>query len=180
MNKRQKKENMNEFSLIPYYLIRHIYTNFDHRIDKLIHTFVGFTPRNNDELKNAVEEWKTCKINAGNSFGHISFWNTQLITDMQDLFYDDISFNENIGKWNVSNVVNMNSMFCFAKSFNKDLSTWDVGNVEDMGYMFYSTDSFNQNISNWNVINVCNMEGIFSDAPKFDQPLNRWNVKNVM
>ena len=179
MNKRQKKENMNEFSLIPYYLIRHIYTNFGYRIDKLIHTFVGFTPRNKYELKNAVIEWTRCKINAENLFGHISFWNTQLITDMEDLFSHHSSFNENIGKWNVSNVVNMNCMFFGAKSFNKDLSTWDVGKVKDMAFMFCGAESFNQNISNWNVTNVCDMQNIFYDAHKFDQPLNRWNVKNV-
>ena len=103
MNKRQKIENKNEFSLIPYYLIRHIYTNFDYRIDKLIHTFVGFTPRNNDELRNAVIEWIKFKINAENLFGHISFWNTQLITNMEELFCECSSFNENIGRWNVSN-----------------------------------------------------------------------------
>ena len=34
-----------------------------------------------------------------------------------------------ISKWNVSKVTNMEFMFCNCESFNQDLSDWDVSKV---------------------------------------------------
>ena len=79
---------------------------------------------------------------------------TSLITDMSQLFYEDTSFNQDIGSWDVSSVTNMAAMFYDATSFNQDIGDWDVGNVTGMGWMFYDATSFNQDLSNWCVENI--------------------------
>ena len=73
---------------------------------------------------------------------------------MYELFYQNGSFNEDIGSWDVSNVTDMNYMFYQAESFNQDISQWDVSNVTNMGTMFGGASSFNRNLSTWNVDNV--------------------------
>ena len=59
-----------------------------------------------------------------------------------------------IGNWDVSVVTDMNNMFFRAISFNQEISNWDVSNVIDMSFMFVGTDVFNQDLSNLNVSNV--------------------------
>lgn len=51
------------------------------------------------------------------------------VTDLEGLFYDADTFNQDIGGWDVSNVENMNSMFVFASAFDQDLSGWCVPNI---------------------------------------------------
>ncbi len=68
-------------------------------------------------------------------YGHISKWNTSLVTDMNKLFYDKSDFNDDISKWDVSNVTNMSHMFCNT-SFNGDISGWNVSSVTNMRSMF--------------------------------------------
>jgi surface protein len=46
----------------------------------------------------------------------------------------------------VSNVTNMESMFFNASSFNQDISSWDVSSVTDMSRMFKNARAFNQDI----------------------------------
>ena len=61
-------------------------------------------------------------------------WDVSRVTDMQGLFAERISFNENIGMWNTSAVTSMRYMFHSASSFNQDISHWDVRHVTDMGF----------------------------------------------
>ena len=60
----------------------------------------------------------------------------------------------NMEMWNVSQVTDMDNMFSQATSFNQNLSTWDVSNVTTMAHMFDFATNFNGNISNWNVSKV--------------------------
>jgi surface protein len=74
------------------------------------------------------------------TYGEINIWDVSLITNMQLLFKDKTTFNDDISSWDVSNVTNMNSVFQDATSFNQDLSSWNVSNVEGMYAMFDGTD----------------------------------------
>ena len=113
---------------------------------------------------------------------------TTQVTNMSDLFYDNISFNQDISNWDVSNVTTMQSMFREAISFNQPIGDWDVSSVVAMGGMFsggIDTQQasliyidFNQDISNWDVSNVTDMRGMF-DADAFNQPIGNWDVSNV-
>ena len=42
---------------------------------------------------------------------HISTWNTSQVTDISELFMDQVNFNDDIGAWNTSNVTTMGWMF---------------------------------------------------------------------
>ena len=96
---------------------------------------------------------------------------TTRVTQMWGMFYENLTFNQDIGNWDVSNVTNMGGMFYEASTFNQDIGSWDVSNVTTMGDMFQSAElygtnisSFNQDISNWNTSSVTNMTNIFYNS----------------
>ena len=58
-------------------------------------------------------------------------------------------------------MTNMNSLFKDATSFNQDIRNWDVSNMINMESMFNNAASFDQNLGSWNVSNVLNMQDMF-------------------
>ena len=106
-------------------------------------------------------------------------WDISSVTSLNDMFLNNITFNQPIGNWNVSNVTNMNGMFNGAATFNQPIGNWNVSKVTNMGYMFNGATAFNQDLSSWNVSNVTNMSSMFSGAATFNQPIGNWNVSNV-
>ena len=178
---------------------------FPPEIKNIIIEYIFFTPKSNNELKDAVYTWICDKNYALDKYGHISNWNTHFINNMDDLFFFDLNnflnkpnitkffknksnkyyviprnnFNEDLNNWDVSNVVSMKNMFNGCLKFNKPINKWNVSNVENMAYMFYNTTDFNQNINKWDVSNVRNMEYMFSHTHIYNQPLNKWNISNV-
>ena len=76
-----------------------------------IKDYTIFKPKNKDELQEAVNLWCENKDEALNYYVHISVWDTSLINDMRNLFYDKKDFNQDISQWNVSNVTDMSDMF---------------------------------------------------------------------
>ncbi|MDA9907972.1 BspA family leucine-rich repeat surface protein [Flavobacteriaceae bacterium] len=104
---------------------------------------------------------------------------TSGITDMGDLFYEAVAFNQDISSWDVSSVTDMRFMFANAESFNQPIGDWDVSSVTDMPNMFYDANSFNQSIGDWDVSNVTDMRSMFRGAYNFNQDLNSWNVNSV-
>jgi surface protein len=58
----------------------------------------------------------------------ISSWNTANVTAMFSVFKDAIAFNQDIGSWNTANATSMTNMFNGATAFSQDLSGWCVGN----------------------------------------------------
>ena len=91
-----------------------------------IKQYITFKPKTKNELQKAVDVWCDDKDNAIELYGHISLWNTELITDMSKLFHNKPKFNDDISCWNVDNVTNMNNMFNNAKSFNQPLNEWSL------------------------------------------------------
>ena len=66
-----------------------------------------YQPKTKDELRIAVDKWTANPGNGNYLYGHISAWDTSLITDMSYLFYDKPTFNDNISAWDVSSVTDM-------------------------------------------------------------------------
>lgn len=104
---------------------------------------------------------------------------TTLVTDMDELFQNNTSFNENIGFWDTSNVITMQSMFFGASSFNQNIGGWDVSNVEFTTNMFNSATVFNQDIGNWDTRNFQGIAGMFREASAFNQDISSWDVSSV-
>src|SRR6056300_2033749 len=110
---------------------------------------------------------------------------TTLVTNMTgdsntySNFFNDESFNSNIGFWDTSNVTDMSSIFENATAFNQDIGNWDTSSVTDMVGMFYEASSFNQDIGNWDTSKVTGMERMFWAAEAFNQDLSGWCVANI-
>ena len=119
--------------VLSLYLIRTQYTQMGlFQPDFIWVTFRSMMPskynRNDDDIKKAVNEWCDGPVAAEVKYGHISKWNTSLVTNMKKLFENKSNFNDDISKWNVSNVTNMGFMFR-GTPFDGDISGWDVSSV---------------------------------------------------
>ena len=125
----------------------------------IIDEYVRYTFKNNEELKEAVNEWCNDRDFASIKYGDISLWITQFITDMSELFLYKKNFNDNIVYWDTRNVKDMSLMFCNCHKFNQPLN-WDTSNVTDMVSMFAISTSFNQPL-NWDTCNVTDMSNMF-------------------
>jgi hypothetical protein len=76
----------------------------------------------------SINLWILSKQQAINKYGHISNWDTSLITDMSHLIsiYNENNneYDEDIDNWNISNVKNMAGIFWNAISFNPINAKW--------------------------------------------------------
>ena len=131
----------------------------------------------NVKLHNKGYQFAECKKLKGFSAKDVLYLSN--VTHMGCMFYEAISFNQDLSNWDVSSVIDMNGMFCGAMSFNQDISTWDVSNVTRMYGVFFKATSFNQDLSKWDVSSVINMDGMFSKATSFNQSISTWDVSNV-
>lgn len=91
----------------------------------------------NTSIRTALKLWVMDKRKAAHRYGHISLWDTHLVTDMGNLFRDQYYFNDDISGWDVSNVKSMRGMFDSAYFFNQPIGTWNTSNVMDVFYMFW-------------------------------------------
>jgi hypothetical protein len=66
---------------------------------------------NDGGIQTAANLWCRVPAVAKAKYGPIASWDTSSVTRMNDLFYLQRNFNDDISRWNVSNVVNMNEMF---------------------------------------------------------------------
>ena len=147
-------------------------------------------PRNQITLNNAsttctsgITDMNVLFIDLPTFNQDISSWDVSNVTDMWGMFFQASNFNQPIGYWDVSNVTSMGAMFQTASSFNQDIGDWDVSNVLDMQAMFAGSNGqraiFNQDIGNWDVSNVLNMSAMFHRNSFFNQDIGNWDVSNV-
>lgn len=114
------------------------------------------------------------------TINNINSWDVSNVTNMSQMFYNAILFNQNIDSWNVSSVTDMSQMFSLANSFNQSLNSWNTSSVNTMFGMFNASISFNGNITSWNTSNVTNMSGMFQSASVFNQNISSWDVSSVI
>jgi len=146
------------------------------------------TMADNDEdvtkvVTTLITDMQQIFLNKGSFNQDISSWDVRNVTTMKDMFSGATAFNQDIISWDVSNVTNMDSMLQGThnggSAFNQDISSWDVSNVTTMKYMFRSAANFNQDISSWDVSNVTTMKYMFRFATAFNQDISSWDVSNV-
>ena len=173
-------------------------------VSNLIKEFAFFKPNTKKELRKAVDLWCENKDEALNKYGHISNWNTSLITDMSGLFYDEaeityfddlytnpkgisfltsLSYNNNDNSDSDGDSDSDGGSYVapvnYKEDFNDNINNWDVSNVKTMCGMFINCKSFNQALDKWNVSKVEEMDLMFRNCTNFDQPLNDWITSNV-
>mmetsp|Transcript_37044 Transcript_37044/g.90043 ORF Transcript_37044/g.90043 Transcript_37044/m.90043 type:complete len:189 (+) Transcript_37044:110-676(+) len=142
-----------------------------------------------DELQKAVAQFVQdgctddydCKSAVAGKYGHpIGTWCVNGVEEMNYVFLNAHSFNDNISAWDTSNVKSIQGMFSGASSFNQDLSSWDVSRVENMAGIFEGARSFNQDLSSWDTSKVLDMADAFKDAYAFNGNVSVWNVSAVV
>ena len=104
---------------------------------------------------------------------------TTRVTEFNQLFYNNHTFNQDISNWDASNVTDMSYMFYWALAFNQPLNNWDTSKVTNMSAMFNSAYAFNQPLNNWDTSKVTNMSYMFSSAHAFNQPLNNRRINQI-
>lgn len=111
----------------------------------------------------------------------VSNWDVSNVIKMRGMFRDASSFNNRGNKltWNenTDKIEDISEMFWNAISFNQDISNWNTSEVTNMNNTFNGASKFNQNIGDWNVNKVNNMEQMFMNASKFNQNLHNWTPK---
>jgi surface protein len=117
---------------------------------------------------------KTLNINVTG----LKYWNTSRVTDMNSMFRNNVTFNEELN-WDTSQVIDMSNMFNNATSFNRPVSSWDTSHVVDMSSMFKNATSFNQDVSNWDTSHVVDMSSMFNNATRFNQHVSSWDTRKV-
>jgi hypothetical protein len=112
---------------------------------------------------------------------------TTLVSDMSNLFWGRLRFNNSLSSWDTSRVTNMSGMFGFQGQsdgpmygFNHpSIQYWNVSNVENFQSMFNTNYSFDHNVLNgWLLYSAKNMEQMFQES-KFSGDLSSWTTNSV-
>ena len=119
------------------------------------------------------------EITSGNNGAGNWYLCTTLVTNMNDLFSLNSTFNEDISFWDTSNVTTMNNLFKYAGNFNQDIGSWDTSNVTSFSATFMGANAFDQNIGNWDTSSATNMYSMLRDTGNFNQDISGWNTSNV-
>jgi surface protein len=108
-------------------------------------------------IRMAINLWLQNATYATEIYGHISTWNTSLVTNM-DLVVDrkyiaeGAQFNEDLSRWDTARVTSMQYLFYYAMSFNGSISTWNTSSVRNMFNMFGFASAFNGDLSQWDML----------------------------
>jgi len=111
---------------------------------------------------------------------NINTWDTSSATTMSNMFNGAAIFNQPLSNFDTSSVISLNGMFAFASQFNQDLSSWDTSSVTILQAIFYNASSFNDpSVNSWDVSNVTTFFITFSGSG-YNQPLNNWNTSSAV
>jgi len=120
------------------------------------------------------------------SEGDMNSWDTSSVTNMANMFYLALDFNQDIGSWDVGNVENFAFMFgavqgtnAFNNGGSPSISGWDTSSVTNMSNMFRSCTGFNQPIGYWNISNVTSISSMLFNCYSFNQPIGQWNTSSL-
>lgn len=95
-------------------------------------------------------------------------WDTSNVGTMRGMFYQAVSFNQDISSWNVGSLVSGSSMFNQATSFNQDLSNWGSRDgtlsLKYAGYMFANMGSmtYGNSFSTWATSSIVSATYMFA------------------
>ena len=127
------------------------------------------------DISGACADWCADPAAAETTHGHVGTWDTSDVTNMEKLFYDCKTFNEDISAWNTGKVTSMHGLF-WRTAFNQPLESWDVSNVKDMSRMFSEDAKFNQPLNGWTTTSLESTRSMFTYAEAFNQPLDKWDT----
>lgn len=145
----------------------------------------GYVILTDDNVKQAVREWRFDRKKALDLYGHIRDWDTSRITDMSDLFNDATEFNEDLSRWDVSRVTTMLSMFRNAESFTGEsvASTTSSSSSSIDATQLQQQEQQQANKRHWQTANVTDMRMMFSGASSLitgdGLGLKYWDVSRV-
>ncbi len=135
-------------------------------------------------------------INNLSDISGLSSVDTSNVTDMDSMFYGDISLSDlsALESWNTSNVTNMRVMFldCVSLENLDGLENWDVSKVENMLAMFsINPDTYSNGLesklasiealSDWQTPRLTDMALMFYNNVSLTtlEGLNKWDVSKV-
>jgi len=111
---------------------------------------------------------------------------TSLVTNMNNLFRNSATFNQDIGSWDVSGVTEMSGMFHSTGAFDQDLSYWDVSSVHTFNEMFHNAQAFNNGgvAMAWGDLgslssNDVQVHSMFELSKVFNQDVSSWDLSHV-
>ena len=119
-------------------------------------------------FKKAIDWWLPggeTRIGVEVAFGGpITGWDTSLVLNMSDAFYN--------GRPGDHGPID-------STAFNEDITNWETVLVFSMKNMFKGAETFNQNIlgtGQWNTSNVASMDSMFTGATAFENNANPFNT----
>ncbi|MDB3959034.1 SUMF1/EgtB/PvdO family nonheme iron enzyme, partial [Opitutales bacterium] len=138
----------------------------------------GNAPLTDPNFHDAISLWFDAEENATAIYGHISDWNTSVVTNMSGAFENRYSFNEDITSWDTTSVTNMSNMFFSAQAFAQNVGDWDTSSVTTMSGMFFQNDYFSSDLSSWDTSSVTSMSAMFNESG-FSGDISSWDTSLV-
>ena len=105
------------------------------------------------------------QINNIKSISFNPYYNTSLINDMSEMFYNSSLISARFPSFNTSNVLNMSYMFYNCKNLSFiDITNFNTENVKDMSYMFYNCNKLTSiDLNNFKIQNIM-IKGMFHNC----------------
>ena len=106
---------------------------------------------------------------------------TSKVINMNTMFFQTKSVDNDITKFNTKNVISMNRTFalCDGLDFRNNEPRWDVSKVTDMEMMFYKTPARGSVGKDWDTSKVTNMKEMFYGAYLIFPEVEKWDVSKV-